>query len=86
MRNIVLPQDLNFAAQVIVWTFHELVFTRLLVAVQVLPLDLLAAFVVTINDFIETSLIMRVKVLIDDDGRAFLVRAINPPVGADHLV
>lgn len=55
-------------------------------AVQVLPLDLLAAFVVTINDFVEAPLIMCVQVLIDDDGRALLVRAIDSAVGADHLV
>ena len=63
-----------------------MVFTGLLVAVQVLPLDLLAAFVITVNYFVEASLIMRVQVLIDDDGRALLVRAINPAVGADPLV
>ena len=55
-------------------------------SVEILPLNLLTAFVIAVNNFVETPLIMSVQVLVDDDSRAFLVWAINSAVLTNQLM
>jgi hypothetical protein len=49
-------------------------------------LDLLATFILTINDFVETTLIVCVQILIDYNCCTFLIWAINSAELADNLV
>lgn len=67
MRLVVFPEDLNLAAQVVVRTLYQLELTLLLVTLQVLPLYFLTAFVVTLDNLEQASLIMWVQVLVHYD-------------------
>lgn len=63
MLHIVLPENLNLASEFIVSTADDLVFAGVPVAVEVLPLNLLSAFVLALHDFVETALIVLREVL-----------------------
>ena len=67
MLHVVLPEHLDFASEFIIRAAHDLVLTRVSVAIEVLPLDLLSAFVFALDDLVEAALIVLRKVLDDDD-------------------
>jgi len=74
MLAVVFPQDFNLAPKVVIGTLDELVLTHVSVLLDVLPQDLGATFVVTVNDFEQTSLVVRLKILEHDYRGAFLIR------------
>ena len=48
MHLVVFPQNLNLAAQIVVWTLHQLEFAEFFVLLHLLSLHFLAALVVAI--------------------------------------
>lgn len=83
---VVLTQDLDLAAQVVVRTLHELELADGPVAVEVLPLDLRAALVLTLDDLVKAASIVRLQVLVDDCRIAAVVDALDLAVGAAALM
>jgi len=86
MLNIVFAEDFDLAPKVIVGAFDQLVFTSLLMFVQVLSLDFLPAFIIAFNDLEEASFIVLMKIFVDYDCVAFLVRTIYSPEIASQLM
>jgi hypothetical protein len=86
MLHIVLPEDFDLAAELIVGTANNLVLASIPVAVEVLPLDLLSAFVFALHDLVETAFIVLGKVLEDYDCRALLIRTMDLPKVASTFV
>lgn len=54
--------------------------------IKMLPLNFLTAFVLTINNFIKTSFVMRLEVLVDYNRIAFLVTTLDFPIDASNLM
>lgn len=54
--------------------------------IKMLPLNFLTAFILTINNFIKTSFVMRLEVLVDYNRIAFLVTTLDFPIDASNLM
>ena len=67
MLTVVLPEDLDLAAEVIVWTADELILTYVSMLLYVLPQDLYTTLVITFDYLKEAALVMRLKVLEHDN-------------------
>lgn len=83
---VVLPQDFDLATKIIVRALDELELAHLPMSLQILPLGLLAALVVAIDDFPEAPLIVCLQVLVDDGSLAPIVLAVHLPEVASDLV
>ena len=55
---VILSQDLYLAPKIVVGTLDELELTDLPMPLQILSLDLAPAFVVALNNFAETAVVM----------------------------
>lgn len=74
---VVLSKDFDLAAEVVVRAFDELELAKLSVALVVLPLNLLAALIVAVDDFPEASLVVRLQVFVYYRSLAAVILAVN---------
>jgi len=77
MGDVVLSEDFNFAAQVVVRALDQLEFANVLVLLQVLPQDLCTALVLALNDLEKTALIVHIQVFVHDHSEAPGVLTVN---------
>ena len=71
--SVVFAKNLNFASKIIIGALDKLVLTLVFMLLNVLSQHSRSAFVVALNDFKETSLVVGVQVLIHDDRCTLLV-------------
>ena len=79
MLHVVFPKHLYLTAKFIVGTSNGLVFTLVSMAIKELSLDLVTTFVLTVYYFVQTALVVLLKVLEDYHCRALLVTTVHLP-------
>jgi hypothetical protein len=65
---IIFSQYFNFTAEIVIRAFDKLKFTDFSVPLEILALDFAATFVITLNDFTEAAVVMRLQVFVDYHG------------------
>jgi hypothetical protein len=83
---VIFPQDLNLAAKVVIGALDQLKLADLSVPFEILSLDFASTFVVTFNDFAKAPVVMRLKVLVNNDGGATHVLTLDAPEIAGYLM
>ena len=83
---VVLSKDFDLAAEVVVRAFDELELAKLSVALVILPLNLLAALIVAVDDFPEASLVVRLQVFAYYRSLAAVILVVNLAEIAGYFV
>jgi len=83
---IIFSKYLYFTAKIIIRALHQLELTYLSMSLQILSLDFAAAFVITLYDFTEAPIVMRLQVLVNYYCLATQVLTLDPSEVASYFV
>lgn len=83
---VILPQDFDLAAEVVVRALDQLELAKFSMPIKVLALNLVATLVVALDHLAQAAVVVGLEVLVDNDGRAAQILALNASVAAGDLV